>query len=402
MHDLMARLSAGSNQRGTLVAELGGFAEPGFGQVADALASTLDHGDLGAGCALYVGGRAVVDLWGGLADKATGRVWDRDTLTLVFSVTKGVSAICAHMLVERGDLDLNAPVTKYWPEFGAEGKEATTVRDVLSHRTGLPVVDGPVSLEDLTDPAGMAARMAAQAPLFDPGTAHVYQAVTFSWNFGEIVRRITGETLAAFVARELAAPLGLDLYIGLPPELEERVSTIEPPDAPPELVALVLPEGSIPWRAITLNGLMPVTMAGSGLGFNSPEVHQLQLPAANGITNARSLARLYAAIIGEVDGIRLLQPETVAAASVIRSEGKPWGEPFDGPAWGTGFLRPFPRQPMLGGASFGHDGAGDSIAFAEPELGLAFSHVINRMVATPEEDRRTAALLAAVRHCVDR
>lgn len=329
-------------------------------------------------------------------------MWDRDTLTLVFSVTKGVSAICAHMLVERGELDLNAPVAKYWPEFGAEGKEATTVRDVLSHRTGLPVVDGPVSLEDLTDPAGMAARMAAQAPLFDPGTAHVYQAVTFSWNFGEIVRRITGETLAAFVARELAAPLGLDLYIGLPPELEERVSTIEPPDAPPELVALVLPEGSIPWRAITLNGLMPVTMAGSGLGFNSPVVHQLQLPAANGITNARSLARLYAAIIGEVDGIRLLQPETVAAASVIRSEGKPWGEPFDGPAWGTGFLRPFPRQPMLGGASFGHDGAGGSIAFAEPELGLAFSHVINRMVATPEEDRRTAALLAAVRHCVDR
>lgn len=128
------------------------------------------------------------------------------------------------------------------------------------------------------------------------------------------------------------------------------MSTIEPPDAPPELVALVFPEDSTPWRAITLNGLMPVTMAGNGLGFNSPEVHQIQVPAANTITNARSLARLYAATIGEVDGIRLLQPETVAAASVIRSEGKPWGESFDGPKWGTGFLRPFPRQPMFGGA----------------------------------------------------
>lgn len=274
------------------MAELGGFAEPGFGPVADALASTFDQGDLGAGCVLYVGGRAVVDLWGGVADKATGRVWDRDTLTLVFSVTKGVSAICAHMLVERGDLDLDAHVTTYWPEFGAQGKEATTVRDVLSHRTGLPVVDGPVSLADLADPAGMAARMAAQAPLFEPGKEHVYQALTFSWNFGEIVRRITGQTLATFVARELAAPLGLDLYIGLPPELEARVSTLEPPNAPPELVALVLPEGSVPWRAITLNGLLSVTMAGSGLGFNSAEVHQLQLPAANGITNARSLASL--------------------------------------------------------------------------------------------------------------
>ena len=381
--------------------DLGGFADPGYGPVADALVSTFDDGDLGAGCVLYVDGRAVVDLWGGVADKVTGRPWDRDTLTLVFSVGKGVSSICALMLVERGELDLDAPVTNYWPEFGAEGKAATTVRDVLSHRTGLPVVDGPVTLEDLADPAGMAARLAAQAPLFEPGTQHVYQAVTFSWNFGEIVRRITGDTVGAFVAKELMAPLGLELYIGLPPELEPRVSTIEPPDAPPELVALVLPEDSIPWRAITLNGLVPVTMADGGLSFNSPEIHQVQLPAANSITNARSLARLYAATIGEVDGIRLLRPETVAAASVIRSEGRQWGDPFDGPKWGTGFLRPFPRQPMLGGASFGHDGAGGSIAFAEPDLGLAFSHVINRMVATPQEDRRTAALLDAVRKCVD-
>jgi CubicO group peptidase (beta-lactamase class C family) len=380
------------------MAALGGFAEPGYGPVADALSSTFDRGDLGAGCALYVDGRPVADLWGGVADKATGRAWDDDTLTLVFSVTKGVSSICAHMLVERGQLELDAPVTTYWPEFAAAGKGATTVRDVLSHRTGLPVVDGPVTLDDLADPAAMASRMAAQAPLFEPGSHHVYQAITF----GEIVRRITGDTVGAFVARELTDRLGLDLSIGLPPELDARVSTIEPPPTPPEVLALVLPEGGLAWRAITLNGLLPVTMAGGELGFNSPEIHRVQLPAANGITNARSLARLYAATIGDVDGIRLLQPETVAAASVVRSEGKPWGEQFDGPTWGTGFLRPFPRQPMLGGASFGHDGAGGSIAFAEPDLGVAFSHVINRMIATPEQDRRTAALLAAVRACVDR
>ena len=344
----------------------------------------------------------VVDVWGGVADKETGRAWDRDTLTLVFSVGKGVSTIGALLLAERGELDLNAPVTTYWSEFGAAGKEATTVRDVLSHRTGLPVVDGPVTLEDLADPAGMAARLAAQEPLFEPGTAHAYQAITFSWTLGEIVRRITGETVSEFVARELVAPLGLDLYIGLPPALEPRVSTIQPPKAPPEVVALVFPEGSIPWRAITLNGLLPVTMAGGELGFNSPEIHRVELPAANTITDARSLARLYAATIGEVDGIRLLHTETIADASVIRSEGKQWGDPFDGPTWGTGFLRPFPRQPMLGGASFGHDGAGGSIAVADPDRGLAFSHVINRMVSTPQVDRRTAALLAAVEACVDR
>ena len=226
--------------------DLGGFAEPGYGPVADALTSTFDHGDLGAGCALYVDGHLVADLWGGVADKATGRAWDCDTLTLVFSVTKGVSTICGLILAERGELDLDAPVTTYWPEFGAGGKGATTVRDVLSHRTGLPVVDGPVTLEDLSDPAGMAARMAAQAPLFEPGTQHVYQAVTFSWTFGEIVGRITGDMLGAFVARELTGPLGLDLYIGLPPELEGRVSTIEPPDARPSSSPRCSPRAASP------------------------------------------------------------------------------------------------------------------------------------------------------------
>ncbi len=381
-------------------AGVGGFAEPGFGAVADAFAATLDAGDLGAACALYADGKLVVDLWGGLADRSTGRPWEHDTVAIVFSVTKGVSSICAQMLVERGLLDLDAPVTTYWPEFGAEGKGATTVRDVLSHRTGLPVVDGPVTLDDLADPAGMAARLAAQAPLFEPGTQHVYQAITFSWTFGEIVRRITGETIGSFVARELAGPLGLDLWIGLPAGLEPRVATIEPPDVPPELVALVLPEGSLPWRALTLNGLFPPLIAAGESGINDPAVHRVELPAANGITDARSLARLYAATIGTVDGVRLLQAETVAAASVVRSSGKAWGDPAEGASWGTGFMRPFPRQPMLEGASFGHDGAGGSIAFAEPDLGIAFGHVINQMVVTGEQDPRTAALMAAVRQSV--
>lgn len=380
-----------------MTATLGGFAEPGFGAVADALARTFDEGDLGAACALYVDGRPVVDLWGGVADQTNGRPWQADTLTIVFSVTKGVSSICAHQLVERGLLELDAPVTTYWPEFGAGGKAATTVRDVLSHRTGLPVVDGPVTIEDLADPAEMAARLAAQAPLFEPGTDHVYQAVTFSWTFGEIVRRITGDTIGAYVATELAGPLGLELWIGLPPELEGRVSTIVPPDVAPELVELVLPEGGLAWRALTLNGFLPAILASPGGGVNDPALHAVQLPAANGITTARALARLYAATIGEVDGVRLLSPETVAAASVVRSEGRPFGEAFDGPSWGTGFMRPFARQPMLGGASFGHDGAGGSLAFAEPDLGVAFSHVINQMVVTPVEDPRTAALLAATR-----
>ncbi|QXC63349.1 beta-lactamase family protein [Aquihabitans sp. G128] len=377
-----------------------GSTEPGFEAVADAFAAGFAHGEVGASCALYVDGQPVVDLWGGIADPRSGAPWTRDTVAIVFSCTKGVSSIVAHMLVERGQLDPDALVTEYWPEFGAAGKEATTVRDVLSHRTGLPVVDGPVTMEDVADPAGMAARLAAQAPLFAPGSAHAYQAVTFSWTFGEIVRRVTGESIGTFVAREVTGPLGLDLWIGLPPELEGRVAPIQPIDVPAELVELVLPTGSLPWRALTLNGLFPTLMAGDEVGVNDPAGHGVELPAANGITNARSLARLYAATIGEVDGVRLLQADTVAAASEVRSTGAPWGEEVAGASWGTGFMRPFPRQPMLGGGSFGHDGAGGSIAFATPERGIAFSHVANQMLVTPEPDPRTAALLAAVEACL--
>ncbi|CAN5413060.1 serine hydrolase domain-containing protein [soil metagenome] len=381
--------------------ETGGFAEPGYGAVADAFRENFDRGDVGAACALYVDGELVVDLWGGVADPRTNRPWERDTVAIVFSVTKGVASIAAQMLVERGELELDVPVTTYWPQYGAAGKEQTTVRDVLSHRTGLPAVDGrPVTIDDVEDPQLMAARLAAQTPLFEPGTAHAYQAFTFSWTFGEIFRRVVGESIGTFVAREIAAPLGLDLWIGLPEQVESRVAPILPPDVPAELVELVMPEGSLPWRSMTLNGLRPTLIAGDDVGINDPRIHRIELTAANGITNARSLAKLYAATIGTVDGIRLIQPQSIAAASVVRSEGLSWGELVEGPRWGTGFLRPFPRQPMLEGASFGHDGAGGSIAFAEPDLGVAFGHVINQMVVTDQQDVRTMALLDAVRSSI--
>ncbi|WP_426574638.1 serine hydrolase domain-containing protein [Aquihabitans sp. McL0605] len=379
-----------------------GFAEPGYGAVADAFAANFDRGELGASCALHVDGQLVVDLWGGTADPVSGRPWDRDTVAIVFSVSKGVSSICAHLLVQRGLLDLDALVTDHWPEYGAAGKDETTVGMVMSHQSGLTVVDGPVTFEDLADPAGMAARLAAQEPLFEPGSDHLYQAITFSWTLGEIVRRVTGKTVGAMVADELTGPLGLDLWIGLPDEIEPRVAPIQPPDVDPALIALVLPEGGLGWRALTLNGLLPSTVAGPGTGINDPVVHRVQLPAANGITNARSLSRLYANVIGEVDGHpRLLEPETIAAASVVRSEGNQWGEPYLGASWGAGFMRPFARQPMLGGSSFGHDGAGGSIAFADPERGAAFSHVLNQMLVTAEQDVRTAALMAALHTCLD-
>ena len=379
-----------------------GDVEPGFEAVADAFAANFrDRGEVGAAVAAYVDGRKVIDLWGGLADPAAGRAWTADSVPILFSMTKGVSTILALRLLEQGLLDLDAPVATYWPEYGTAGKEHTTVRHLLSHRAGLPAVDGPVSWEDLADPSGMAARLAAQEPVFEPGTHHVYQAITFGWLVGEVIRRASGLSYGEALQREVVGPLGLDLWVGLPEEQEDRVAPIQPPDIPVEIIEAVMPEGSMPWRIMTLNGLMPVSIAGPGIGMNDRRWRAAEVPSANLMATARSVARMYAATIGEVDGVRLLQAETVADATIVRSDGPQWDGNPDQPSWGTGFLLPFPRQPQLGPRSFGHDGAGGPIGFADPERGASFAHTLNQMQVHFEPDPRTTALVDAYRTCLD-
>jgi CubicO group peptidase (beta-lactamase class C family) len=376
-----------------------GTVEPGFEPVREAFeANFKERGDIGAGFCLYVGGRPVVDIWGGIADRKTERGWSEDTLTLVYSTTKGVTAICAHLLAQRGQLELDAPVAEYWPEFGQSGKEAVTVRHLLSHRAGLPTLSPRLAQQAALawDPA--VDNLAAQAPMWEPGSKHGYHAVTFGWLVGEVIRRVTGRTTGQFLAEEVSGPLGLDLWIGLPEAEEPRLSRLVPAELPQvsaslsgdereRLLAMADPE-SLLQRA--LNPTDPP------FNFNRRPVHAAELPAANGIATARALAKLYAATIGEVDGVRLLMPETVAAATVEQSSGRDAVLVLP-TRFGSGFFLPSSFSPLMGPRSFGHSGAGGSLAFADPDFQVGFAYVMNRMQQGLAADPRPVALVESIR-----
>ena len=386
--------------------EVSGKVEAGFEAVEEAFRANFDvHGEVGAAFCLYVDGRPVVDLWGGVADVVTGRPWAEDTLALVFSTTKGVTAIAAHLLAQRGVLDLDAPAVDLWPELTGGGKERLTTRDLLAHRAGLPVIDGTITPEEALTWPTVVGRLAASTPQWEPGTAHGYHAVTYGWLVGEVIRRATGRSLGTVVADELSGPLGLDLWVGLPEAEEPRVSTLIGSDLnvstiigeevlaslPEEIRALVRaftdPEG-VTQRALTITT--------PHLDWNSRAVHAAEIPAANGIASARALARLYAACVGEVDGVRLLDPATVEGATRTQSEG-PDQVLMVPTRFGSGFFLPSAFSPLFGETSFGHAGAGGSLAFADPEHRIGFGYVMNRMQQNLAGDPRTLALTDAVR-----
>ena len=384
-----------------------GRVEPGYEKVRDAFAANFEaHGDVGAAFCLHVGGVPVVDVWAGAADADTGRPWEEDTLQLVFSTTKGATAMCALLLAERGQLDLDAPVAEYWPEFAAEGKERIPVRWLLSHRAGLPVAATTPPLDECLRWDPVIAALAASPPVWEPGTAHGYHALTYGWLVGEVVRRVSGRSLGTFFADEIAGPLGLDFWIGLPRAHHRRVSRllamrmgVEDPSVfessglPPEVLAVIKAfsdPSSLSMRALLLSG----AFADDDV-WNDPAVHAAEVPAANGITTARSLSRLYAACVGEVDGMRVLSPDTVKQASSTESEGV--DRVLLMPSrFGLGFMLPSPFSPVGGPSSFGHYGAGGSLGYADPDAGIGYGYVMNKMTANLGGDPRTLGLTAAV------
>lgn len=382
--------------------DLGGFAEDGFGRVADAFAGTFPGRDeAGAALAVYRDGRPVVDLWGGLADRRTGMPWGARTPAVVFSCTKGMMAVAVYRLVDAGRLELDVPVARYWPEFGRRGKESTTVRMLLSHRAGLPVVDEPLDRAQALAWEPVIRALEDQAPLWRPGTAHTYHAKTFGWLVGEVVRRATGMTPGTWFARAVAAPLGLEAWIGLPEQLHGDVARTEPP----EVDARPGPDWSeaarmVQWRAVTLDGTFPFPGSGGEVTFNDPEIRAAELPGGNGIATARGLARMYAACVGSVDGVRLMSQANVADALVEQSGGpQVFGSPIGGFRWGTGFqLDAYPWCPMFGPRSFGHDGAGGQLAFADADRGIGFAYVTAQMGGP--DDMRSRRLVAAVREAL--
>jgi CubicO group peptidase (beta-lactamase class C family) len=403
----------------------GGHVEDGWGKVADAFEANFEGnpGEVGAACCVYVGGRPVVDLWGGLADRETKQPWNEDTIVLVASTTKGATAICAHILAQRGELDLDAPVVEYWPEFGANGKRQIPVRWLLSHQAGLPVIDTPLTFEDAVAWGPVIRALEVQKPLWEPGTEHLYHSVTFGYLVGEIVRRIAGKSLGTFFADEVAGPLGLRAWIGLPEEQEPNVARISyaKPFTMEELTAGMIETTGLDADTVTawINavwGADSVQARASELGgaFDSTsEYHSTrafraaEIPAENMISDARSVARMYAATVSDVDGVRLLAPATVERAIEVQTDktrmhGLPVG--LDIPAhrsfyMSLGFWRACPPMPMVGPKSFGHPGSGGSIGFADPDAEVGFGYVTNLWSFRTGEPR-ASSLAAAVVACL--
>lgn len=381
---------------GTTV-EIDGFCDPGYEAVFRAFeANFTEHGDVGAAVCVYRHGRPVVDLWGGLADRDTGRLWERDTLQLVFSTTKGVTATCVHLLVERGLLDLDEPVATYWPEFAAAGKAAIPLRWVLTHQAGLAAVTSEVTFDDILGWDGIIEAIAAQAPQWEPGTEHGYHARTFGWILGEVVRRVTGNSLGAFLAEEVAGPFGLDFFVGLPEAELGRISHLYGPEIDPA-TAEVMDAFMGPDTLLgqVLRG--PSNLFGYDDMWNRPDLLAAEMPSSNGVGTARAVARMYAALIGEVDGRRLLAPETVAAATEVQVDGpdKVIGVPMP---FGLGYMTPPPFGPP---GSFGHFGAGGSLGIADPAGEWAMGYVMNQMQLGLTGDARSTGLLEAVSASVD-
>lgn len=381
-----------------------GTVAEGFEPVREAFAANFALlGDRGAAVAVYRDGHRVVDLWAGARDfdgDAGTAPWQRDTAQIVRSATKGVAAAVLLLLRQRGELDLDAPVGEYWPEFKAAGKERTLVRHLLAHRAGVPVLDRPLTPAEAADPDLGAAAVAAQAPVWEPGTDHGYHAQTYSWLTGELVRRVTGRSIGAWIADEIAGPAGAGLWLGLPAAEQARVGRVGPVEAPQAAGAL----RTRPKRAVSEAYADPASLTRRAFGAisplpdeNDPGYRAAVLPASNGIATADGLARCYASLIGEVDGgPRLFTPETVELARTEQSAG-PDRVLVVSTRFGLGHMLHGSASPMLSPASFGHPGRGGALGFADPGSGIAFGYVTNGFRKSVTADPRAQALVRAVR-----
>jgi CubicO group peptidase (beta-lactamase class C family) len=412
------------------VTTVNGWVAPRFDGVRRAFQANFDAGtEVGAAFAAYHRGEKVVDLWGGIADLRTGRPFDEDALVLVYSTTKGVTAMCAHRLAQEGALDVEAPVATYWPEFAQAGKESVTVADLLAHRAGLAWIDGTMSVDDMLGWDPVIHALERQAPSWPPGSAHGYHATTYGWLVGEVVRRVTGVSIGTYLRNEITGPLEADFFIGLPASEEPRVARLIsfmerlPSDrgpgtgsaggggaggGGPDLSQLAdvdpsyLAEDGPLFKALMAPG---GALADQEL-WHSPRLHGAEIPAANGICDARSLARLYGACVSEVrtgsgKSFRILDPEQVDRAVRPETEGPDAVLMGLDIQWGLGFNvnRGLIAAAGLGGPrAFGHFGMGGSVGWADPDAEVGMGYVMNRMELGTTGDTRSFGLMQA---CLD-
>ena len=386
---------------------IGGDVDEGYGEVADAFRRNLASGqEVGAAVSVYRDGRKVVDLWGGYRDGNTRAPWERDTIVTVFSTTKGVAALTVAVAASRGLIDYDAKVADYWPEFAQAGKGDVTVRQLLGHQAGLPIIKPPLTLADIADPAKLSKRIAAQAPLWPPGTRHGYHAITLGWYESELIRHADpqGRTLGRYFAEEIAAPLDLDFYIGLPASVDRnRVALLHPfakRDAllhlntvPPRLAA-EFAQSVQPGRAC--HDLAAGVKEPDEL--NRDELRVLEMPGMNGMGTARSIAKLYgsAATGGSELGLSPAVRDALEGPAVPPTMGVRDKVMHFDTSYSLGLGKP--TSTFVFGSSdraFGWPGAGGSFGFADPETGIGFGYVMNRMGFHMLDDPRHLGLAAS-------
>ncbi len=376
----------------TSATKIEGHCEERFKSVKDAFKSNFDENlEVGASFAVTINGKHVIDLWGGYADADKTKKWNKDTIVNVYSTTKVMTAICIHMLVDRGLLDLDTPVAKYWPEFAQAGKENLPVKYLLSHTSGLAGWDKKFRLKKLYKWDLMVELLAAQKPWWEPGTNSGYHTITFGYLLGELIRRITKKSVGTFFREEVAEPLGADFYIGLPEEYDNRVADLIPPP-PIDLSTFgVIDPKSVAIRSLT-NPMIDVKET------KTREWRNAEIPAANGQGNARSVSRITAALAcgGELDGIRLLSEKAIKKSIEEQSYSKDLvlNMPVRfGLGWGLQSKEvPFGSNPNV----FWWGGYGGSVVVVDLDEKMSFSYVMNKMVMTLAGDPRSVGLIEAL------
>jgi CubicO group peptidase (beta-lactamase class C family) len=389
--------------------EISGFVHPGFEAVGEAFNENFAHRkELGAACCIYYQGEKVVDLWGGVRDRATGEPWEEDTMVCVFSTAKGMAGLVMALAHSRGLLDYEERVCAYWPEFAQQGKEKITIRQLLSHQAGLFALDAPVDRSVAADFDRLAVVLAQQKPAWEPGTRQAYHAQSLGFYEGELLRRVDPRhrSLGQFFQDEIASPLGLDFYIRLPEEIpNSRLATIE--KANPALMMFSVP---LPLMLAFMNRRSPTRRAvfenpGPWLFLDSERIYarNLENPSGNGVGTARAIARAYS--VFATGGHELgLRPETLQALMA------PAIPPLHGfydqvmkkeMCFSLGFLKPNRTYPFGSPGAFGEPGAGGSFAFADPGAGLGYAYVMNRMGAKQGGDPRDLALREALHWATD-
>lgn len=382
-----------------------GFCKPDYQSIKDVFVDNfVNKGEVGASLAISIAGETVVDLWGGYCDESRQTPWSENTISIIFSCTKAATALAAHLLIDRGELELDAPVSKYWPDFAQNGKQDTTVRMMLNHGSAVPAFRETLKPGAYYDWDYMIERLEQEAPFWEPGTRNGYHMVSFGWTVGELVKRISGQSLSDFFKQEIAEPLGMDYWISLPESEAGRVAPIiqflPGPDTPPTdfIEALMGDPKSISHLSFFNSG---------GWDVNSTETMTAEIGGAGGLSNARGMVKMYVPLAndGAANGKQLLSMSTIQRMSEVSMASAKDATLLMPTRFGLGFMKTMDNRHrpqghmesvIMGRGAFGHVGAGGSLGFADPECHLAFAYTMNKMGGGLMLNERGQSLVDAI------